>query len=1215
MNRPEPRTCPYSGLPIRQEPAWQARWVSRQFQFSLEEVGKGIWVLRLQGSPGPNGLPMAMQQAMLLLPSPPDPPEPLALMLDLQGVQESGLATRRNLAALLPELSHLAAWVAYPAAWDIRLLAQWAKSIRQVPYAVSVTWGYAPAMDFALETLTLAGADPRRGATHPWTEAETHACTYPLAQGSLELKLGLDNLLWAAPTGKTTAAEWNQVRPQFLRQNSSSDPQVELWNLTYLASPWEPLLAQSQGRVQGQVIFPLRWWERLELWFRAWFQPRLRRVSSALGPEQARERAQQLLANLEPPSPLGAPNPNWLLDLGEFRIQFRLLPGGVFHSESQGNLLEAMIPPLFERQEEVFQEMGLEGQSYSLVGDVRRLQGSNTKARHAYKEALLVWYERHPFNAYILYGVDSLLRAAVNLARPLVGFKAYVAKDLNEALALAKSAAQPKQAAKAQEPLAQEILQRLSLINWNQPKAVHQPPFSADHPFAEVFTALELVQEEVQELLQEQEESSRRQRRSQARMLKAQELALFGFWELNLDDDHFQLAPNLKAMLGFSEGQEVSLSDFLSRIAAEDRVHFAEAMEKARSNGEAFELSLMVALPDGSKRYLVGTGELEPAEGHGRGSLYGTVQDVTRRSRVELDLQFQLESQMAVSELLGLSYQQHDLQVNLTKALGIILKINLFAEVGRGCIFLYESKTKKLVMEAWQNLDPGLLTACERLSLGECLCGIAALQGSICTLDSNDKRHLQREALQDHGHFFVPLQEGTALIGLLNIYVPARQKLTRLHARVLKSLGQALSSLVLRHRQDEELNNYQTLLEAKVEQKSSALVVSQENYKNLFDKVVQGVLSLANNQIQLANPAMNRLAGLDPKQGQSLVGYDFFSLVAPEDRARVVAALEPHLLGEEVSDIIEFHLQTPFGELKTVQAQLQTSDLVGEQAVVMVQDITEQRALERQREQYQVKLIEAKEKAEEANRMKSQFLANISHELRTPMHGILSFAEKGVTRGDKVAPQKTQHYFDQIFHSGERLMRLVNELLDLSKLEAGKGQYQKKTFALVDLVRTLDQETAFLLDNKNIRTELRCQGESHLEGDPDRILQVLRNLWNNAIRFSPQDGFLQIDIANQTPEGETSTWLQLCLSDQGPGVPTGELETVFDSFVQSSRTKDGSGGTGLGLAISREIIKDHGGQIWAENLAQGGAKFCIRLPRKCRISKSRILKVQSTEEP
>ena len=250
-------------------------------------------------------------------------------------------------------------------------------------------------------------------------------------------------------------------------------------------------------------------------------------------------------------------------------------------------------------------------------------------------------------------------------------------------------------------------------------------------------------------------------------------------------------------------------------------------------------------------------------------------------------------------------------------------------------------------------------------------------------------------------------------------------------------------------------------------------------------------------------------------------------------------------------------------------------------------------------------VVSAKQAAEAANLAKSEFLANISHELRTPMHGVLSFAKLGLGKAN-LSPEKAREYFSLIVQSGERLLNLLNDLLDLSKLEAGKMSVEFHSGDLAATANQIAAELSTLAAEKNV--SVRCQinaSDTMIDLDSSRIGQLIRNLLANALRFSPagSEVVLSIDDASivagrRRCDRVMVPALQLSVADSGPGIPEAELESIFEKFIQSSTTKTGAGGTGLGLAICREIALLHAGEISASNRPVGGAQFTFLLPRK-----------------
>ncbi|MDB5800115.1 MAG: hypothetical protein JWL63_1054 [Rhodocyclales bacterium] len=255
-----------------------------------------------------------------------------------------------------------------------------------------------------------------------------------------------------------------------------------------------------------------------------------------------------------------------------------------------------------------------------------------------------------------------------------------------------------------------------------------------------------------------------------------------------------------------------------------------------------------------------------------------------------------------------------------------------------------------------------------------------------------------------------------------------------------------------------------------------------------------------------------------------------------------------------------------------------------------------------------IDLVHAKEVAERANETKSAFLANMSHELRTPLHAILSFARLGESRVDRLDVEKLQGYFNRIRISGDRLLIMLNDLLDLSKLEAGRIALDMHATYIENTAQESAREFEAWLTARRLELTINIEPElPRIMVDAAKIGQVLRNLLSNAIKFSPENGRITLTLRNCTlvTRGDAVPAVELCVADEGTGIPEEELETVFEKFVQSSSNPRESGGTGLGLAISREIVVAHGGHIFARNRKEGGAEFVVHLRVDRRASRTR----------
>lgn len=249
----------------------------------------------------------------------------------------------------------------------------------------------------------------------------------------------------------------------------------------------------------------------------------------------------------------------------------------------------------------------------------------------------------------------------------------------------------------------------------------------------------------------------------------------------------------------------------------------------------------------------------------------------------------------------------------------------------------------------------------------------------------------------------------------------------------------------------------------------------------------------------------------------------------------------------------------------------------------------------------------ARHEAEKMNHRKSEFLANMSHELRTPMHSILSFSKICLKKVGVIDNQQMIKHLENIHNSGLRLTRLLDEILDISKLEAGRMSFALQMNNLDVTINESNRELqSLLLDNdinfsfkhpKNIRTKAVY--------DELRLQQVIKNLISNAIKFCPRGGEIGVGLYQEMIDG--NEFFKIEVSDNGLGVPEDELNLIFDKFAQSSRTSTQSGGTGLGLCICRQIIEAHGGKIWAENNTTAGATFNILLPANNNVENKEIL--------
>ena len=395
------------------------------------------------------------------------------------------------------------------------------------------------------------------------------------------------------------------------------------------------------------------------------------------------------------------------------------------------------------------------------------------------------------------------------------------------------------------------------------------------------------------------------------------------------------------------------------------------------------------------------------------------------------------------------------------------------------------------------------------------------------------------------------------------------------------------------------------------QQAESALRESEARWQFALDGAGDGVWdwNIVTGHVY-RSPRWITMLGFQPGEISDAID-EWAQRVHPDDLGAAVAAQDAHLRGDSPGFTHEIRMRCKDGHYKWILVR----GLVVErgpdgQPLRMIgthTDIDEAKGRESQILDHNLNLSSlvaartrdlqlAKEAAEAANEAKSVFLANMSHELRTPMHGVLSYARLGETRVAQAGQEKLRSYFHRIRVSGERLLTLLNDLLDLSKLEAGRMVLNLAPVRLEQLVGDALSEFDALFQARHQKLVFQvAAGIPAPTVDAVRIGQVVRNLLSNASKFTPEGKGIHVSLNNCTLAGGLPG-VALVVSDEGIGIPPAELEAVFDKFVQSSRTRTGAGGTGLGLAICQEIVTAHRGTITARANPAGGVEFTITLP-------------------
>jgi two-component system CheB/CheR fusion protein len=259
--------------------------------------------------------------------------------------------------------------------------------------------------------------------------------------------------------------------------------------------------------------------------------------------------------------------------------------------------------------------------------------------------------------------------------------------------------------------------------------------------------------------------------------------------------------------------------------------------------------------------------------------------------------------------------------------------------------------------------------------------------------------------------------------------------------------------------------------------------------------------------------------------------------------------------------------------------------------VKVLRDDTARKRAEADRGELLEREQSARAEAENATRLKDQFLATLSHELRTPLSAILVWAK--MLRQDLVDPSERQEGFEVIERSAEAQKQLLDDLLDTSRIATGKVRLERTDTDLCALVRAAVDEIMPQAEAKKVRVRSELAKDIGIVyADPHRLRQVAANLLGNAVKFTPEEGRIHVRLAR------TDSWVELSVADSGQGIEPDFLPRVFTAFSQAETSSTRAfGGLGLGLAISKELVELHGGTIHAESAGRGqGATFFVRLP-------------------
>jgi PAS domain S-box-containing protein len=443
-----------------------------------------------------------------------------------------------------------------------------------------------------------------------------------------------------------------------------------------------------------------------------------------------------------------------------------------------------------------------------------------------------------------------------------------------------------------------------------------------------------------------------------------------------------------------------------------------------------------------------------------------------------------------------------------------------------------------------------------RIHPGEGLAGrvwqrAGAIHVADISHEENFVRRTEVEALSLKTAVGFPIRSREAVIGVFTLFSLRTRHVDEELLSMLNTVGAQIGQFIARKRAEQQISE------------------SEDRYHYLFENSADLILTFApDGSILHLNATWLRTLGYSR---EDLMKMRIFDIVAPEDQESCQALIE-HALTTGSLNKVELTFKTRDGRLVIVEGSINCRYGVAgvEYCNAIFQDVTKRR---------------------EVDRMKNEFISVVSHELRTPLtsiRGSLGLLAGGALRKD---PEKAERMLDIALKNTERLVRLINDILDIEKIESGKISLDIQPLDAADLVMQASATMHAMAEANHVRMEVR-PARGTVYADRDRMLQTLTNLLSNAIKFSPPEN--RISIISEPRD----TGLLIRVRDQGRGIPHHKLQTIFERFqqVDASDSRD-KGGTGLGLAICRSIVQQHGGAIWVDSTEGLGSEFFVLLPR------------------
>lgn len=683
---------------------------------------------------------------------------------------------------------------------------------------------------------------------------------------------------------------------------------------------------------------------------------------------------------------------------------------------------------------------------------------------------------------------------------------------------------------------------------------------------------------------------------------KSQQLAHLGSWDMDLKSNEAYWSDELYRILNISkEALKPKVEAFLDFVHPEDRTMVKESIQAifAGEKTDAFEFRIITK--DGILQWIRSTGEITSFENGKPVRAVGFIQDITiTRKAAEAIRQNEERLRYFLEGFKGITYQSNN---KLNMLFGQVEQITGYSTESflldkitwDQCIYppdreRYESAKKSLAKTHYSvdlQYRIGNRDGSHRWfrEIAWCSPSVQSLRPVVngIVIDIDEQKQLEEKVLK--------LNRIYAVLSQIN------QMIVRI--RDQKELLKKACQIATEH------GSFQNAWIATLDQKQDITIVAHNELSQLDQYALTDSLSryrsfdfeACYNMVREGSPLIVNNPQADEYKQNSWLrfiskGCDSFAILPLMNKKEIrgiffLCAKEPHFFDEnEIKLVKEIALDIGYA-MEFLDAQIHRQEIESKLQQNMVEVARKNRELRRTNSALNNANIELRQ----FDKAKTEFVSVASHEIRTPLASILGFTETLLAPDLHISEQEQKEFLKIIESEARRLSRLVNDILDISRMETGRLELKKETFSIFDLVKTVIRTSA-TPENLSIEYEVSNDSDATVFGDRERLGQVLRNIIDNAVRFSKPDTSITISI------GKSGDFAIVGVKDTGPGLPPEEQKKIFEKFYRVRGETSRSKGSGLGLAIAKEIILAHNGDIWVESEPGKGATFFISIPAK-----------------